>query len=76
MPQVARAEAQLAEGVATPDSAALRESYLMYVLPVSAFMQMVEWRPHQDLFEGGRDCGVDAFDAWENLLRIAPMDEL
>jgi len=53
MPQIAPAEAQLAEGVATPDSAALRESYPMYVLPVSAFMQMAEWRPHQDLLKEG-----------------------
>ena len=53
MPQTASAEAQQqAQCLATPDTAT-RESYPMYVLPVEAFMQMTEWRPHQELLKEG-----------------------
>ena len=53
MPQAAPAEAQQqAQCLATPDTAT-RESYPMYVLPVEAFMQMTEWRPHQELLKEG-----------------------
>ena len=33
--------------------AAILKSYPMYVLPVEAFMQMTEWRPHQELLKEG-----------------------
>ena len=33
--------------------AAILKSYPMYVLPVEAFLQMTEWRPHQELLKEG-----------------------